>query len=192
MDRQLDKHQRDLSLALRAALVDTDPDDVTSCLTDLDLYALECPMERDGLGFGLSMGVIVAEELGRHAARNDYRGRAAAWDRALVPADRARTRGASGRRAYLLGLATGVHRLAVQRSVRRRQFGTALAERQAVAFPLAAQYAHQEAVRLLVPRGLAERPRRARGNGGGGPWLTRSSTPWRPRPGRCMCTAPSP
>ncbi|MFI9562630.1 acyl-CoA dehydrogenase family protein [Streptomyces rishiriensis] len=52
--------------------------------------------------------------------------------------------------AYLLGLASGAHRLAVQRAATRRQFGRPIGENQAVAFPLAEQFAHLEAVRLLV------------------------------------------
>ncbi|MDF9815301.1 acyl-CoA dehydrogenase family protein [Streptomyces sp. SPB162] len=52
--------------------------------------------------------------------------------------------------AYLLGLAAGAHRLALARVAARRQFGRAIGENQAVAFPLAEQYAHLEAVRLLV------------------------------------------
>jgi alkylation response protein AidB-like acyl-CoA dehydrogenase len=52
--------------------------------------------------------------------------------------------------AYLVGLAAGAHRLAIERAAGRRQFGTAIGERQAVAFPLAEQYAHLEAARLLV------------------------------------------
>ncbi|WP_328767479.1 acyl-CoA dehydrogenase family protein [Streptomyces sp. NBC_00286] len=52
--------------------------------------------------------------------------------------------------AYLLGLASGAHRLAVGRAASRRQFGRGIGENQAVAFPLAEQYAHLEAVRLLV------------------------------------------
>ncbi|MFI9723634.1 acyl-CoA dehydrogenase family protein [Streptomyces sp. NPDC052396] len=152
MDLQLDRHQRDLAMALRAALAGADPDDVGSRLKDLDLYALECPVAQDGLGLGLGMGVIVAEELGRYAARDDYRHRAAERDRATVPAGRVKTRERIRQAAYLLGLATGAHRLAVQRAAQRHQFGTALAQRQAIAFPLAAQYAHQEALCLLVHR----------------------------------------
>lgn len=52
--------------------------------------------------------------------------------------------------AYLVGLAAGAHRLAVERAASRRQFGGTIGERQAVAFPLAEQYAHLEAARLLV------------------------------------------
>ncbi|WP_327432445.1 acyl-CoA dehydrogenase family protein [Streptomyces sp. NBC_01236] len=52
--------------------------------------------------------------------------------------------------AYLLGLAAGAHRLAVGRAAGRRQFGRSIGENQAVAFPLAEQFAHLEAVRLLV------------------------------------------
>ncbi|MFF7755225.1 acyl-CoA dehydrogenase family protein [Streptomyces sp. NPDC007971] len=52
--------------------------------------------------------------------------------------------------AHLLGLACGAHRLAVQRAANRHQFGRPIGENQAVAFPLAEQFAHLEAVRLLV------------------------------------------
>ncbi|MFD4555687.1 acyl-CoA dehydrogenase family protein, partial [Streptomyces sp. NPDC058469] len=52
--------------------------------------------------------------------------------------------------AYLLGLASGAHRLAVRRAAARHQFGRPVAENQAVAFPLAEQFAHMEAARLLT------------------------------------------
>ncbi|WP_030790707.1 acyl-CoA dehydrogenase family protein [Streptomyces sp. NRRL S-920] len=52
--------------------------------------------------------------------------------------------------AHLLGLAAGAHRLAVGRAARRRQFGRSIGENQAVAFPLAEQFAHLEAGRLLI------------------------------------------
>jgi alkylation response protein AidB-like acyl-CoA dehydrogenase len=54
--------------------------------------------------------------------------------------------------AYLLGLAVGAHRLAVLRAARRQQFGQAIGENQAISFPLAEQFAHLEATRLLVHR----------------------------------------
>ncbi|GAA1989538.1 acyl-CoA dehydrogenase family protein [Kitasatospora viridis] len=52
--------------------------------------------------------------------------------------------------AYLLGLAAGAHRLAVARAVTRRQFDRSIGDNQAVAFPLAEQFARLEAARLLV------------------------------------------
>jgi Acyl-CoA dehydrogenase, C-terminal domain len=54
--------------------------------------------------------------------------------------------------AYLLGLAAGAHRLAVLRAAQRRQFGQAIGQNQAISFPLAQQFAHLEAIRLLVHR----------------------------------------
>jgi alkylation response protein AidB-like acyl-CoA dehydrogenase len=68
---------------------------------------------------------------------------------AAVPAPllvRARIRQA----AYLLGLAAGAHRLAISRAASRQQFGRSIGENQAIAFPLAEQFAELEAVRLLV------------------------------------------
>jgi len=153
VDLELTDAQRDLALALRAKLDGVaDPDDVHGCLEELDLYALEVPAGRGGLGFGLGMGVVVCEELGRRAAGDDYRGTARARDEDEGGAERARWRDHTRQAAYLLGLAAGAHRLAVRRALTRRQFGQPLAEHQAIAFPLAAQLAHQEAVRLLVHR----------------------------------------
>jgi alkylation response protein AidB-like acyl-CoA dehydrogenase len=54
--------------------------------------------------------------------------------------------------AYLLGLAAGAHRLAVIRATQRRQFGQTIGENQAISFPLARQFAHLQAIRLLVHR----------------------------------------
>jgi alkylation response protein AidB-like acyl-CoA dehydrogenase len=68
--------------------------------------------------------------------------------RAADPLDRARVRQA----AYLTGLATGAHHLALGRGQQRRQFGAPVGEHQAVAFALARQFAELEAVRLLVYR----------------------------------------
>jgi hypothetical protein len=137
MRLEFDEHERDLARALRAKLAGTDPDDVHGCLAELDVYAIETSLD-----LGLGMSVIVCEELGRHAARDDYRERTGGdrvgdWVRQA---------------AYLLGLAAGAHRLAVYRASRRRQFGQAIADQQAIAFPLAAQFAQLEAVRLLVHR----------------------------------------
>jgi alkylation response protein AidB-like acyl-CoA dehydrogenase len=52
--------------------------------------------------------------------------------------------------AYLVGLAAGAHRLAVGRAANRRQFARSIGENQAVAFPLAEQFARLEGARLLV------------------------------------------
>jgi alkylation response protein AidB-like acyl-CoA dehydrogenase len=54
--------------------------------------------------------------------------------------------------AYLLGLAQGAHGLGCLWVARRRQFGRAIGDNQALAFPLAEQMAHLEAARLLVHR----------------------------------------
>lgn len=52
--------------------------------------------------------------------------------------------------AYLWGLASGAHHMAVRRASTRRQFGRVIGDHQAVAFPLARQYSQLEALRLLV------------------------------------------
>lgn len=52
--------------------------------------------------------------------------------------------------AYLLGLAEGAHELARRWAARREQFGTAIGENQAIAFPLARQKADIEAARMLL------------------------------------------
>jgi alkylation response protein AidB-like acyl-CoA dehydrogenase len=260
MDTELDDDQRALSVALRARLGRVGEDDgrwVDQVLADLSLFSLEIPAWAGGLEFGLRMGVIVCEELGRQAARDGYRASAlladllatgdnalsaeilgkitvgslpvatVGWDAPIrlggpatapvlsgrfrlsaqdgaavlvVPAAgehgrvlaacSADSRGvqvASGRlaesrldgaaaapvrpvmnaagqpdavlvrawirqAAYLLGLAAGAHRLAVIRAARRRQFGTVIADNQAVMFPLARQFAGTQALRLLVHR----------------------------------------
>jgi len=54
--------------------------------------------------------------------------------------------------AYLLGLAAGAHRAAVIRATQRQQFGQAIGQNQAISFPLAQQFAHLQAIRLLVHR----------------------------------------
>jgi alkylation response protein AidB-like acyl-CoA dehydrogenase len=61
--------------------------------------------------------------------------------------------------AYLLGLASGAHVLAVGRATSRRQFGRPIREFQAVGLRLAERAAELEAVRLLVQRAawLADR-----------------------------------
>ncbi|HEY5990774.1 MAG TPA: acyl-CoA dehydrogenase family protein [Streptosporangiaceae bacterium] len=65
---------------------------------------------------------------------------------------RALTRARIRHGAYLLGLGEGAHALSCRWVARRRQFGRALGDYQALAFPLASQLAHAEAVRLLVHR----------------------------------------
>jgi alkylation response protein AidB-like acyl-CoA dehydrogenase len=195
MRLEFDADQRDLARALRAKL-GGEPGSVHECLAGLGLYALEVPPEHGGLGFGLSVAVVVCEELGRHAASDDYRDLALAADlrpdlgagiaagtaevRAAqdgrmtvrmpesavdvviggalrfegnavsAPPPRALTRAWIRQAAYLLGLAAGAHRLAVVRAARRRQFGQPIGEHQAISFPLARQFAHLQAVRLLV------------------------------------------
>lgn len=54
--------------------------------------------------------------------------------------------------AYLLGLASGAHALAVERATSRRQFGRPIREFQAVGLRLAERAAELDAVRLLVQR----------------------------------------
>jgi alkylation response protein AidB-like acyl-CoA dehydrogenase len=54
--------------------------------------------------------------------------------------------------AHLLGLASYAHELAVARSLTRQQFGHPLVQFQGVAFPLAAEAARHQAVRLLIQR----------------------------------------
>lgn len=273
MRLEYDDVQRDLASAIRAGLGPAagpdgtlGPAGVHTCLSGLDLYALELPDAAGGLAFGLGSAVPVCEELGRWAAPDSYRsatlladllrspgpeggdspdpdrreplpgiaagkltaglaagagvvaaatpgGLRLSGDCALpdpppdaafhvVPARHARgtvlaavAAGSPGvtctatrrdgvlrlsleavaplalsapvhdadgtpspllvrarvrQAAYLLGLAAGAHRLAVGRAARRRQFGRGIGENQAVAFPLAEQFAHLEAVRLLV------------------------------------------
>ncbi len=135
-------------------------------LAALDVYTVEVPDDQGGLGLGVGYGVLICAELGRAAVEDDYRttmarrelGTAATgpeWESAL----RVDRIGPSGdvvaatwlrQAAYLLGLGAGAHRLAVARSRSRRQFGTVIGDRQAVAFPLAQAFAHLHAVRLLV------------------------------------------
>lgn len=61
--------------------------------------------------------------------------------------------------AYLLGLASGAHALAVDRATSRRQFGRSIREFQAVGLRLAGRAAELDALRLLVQRAawLADR-----------------------------------
>lgn len=195
MRLEFDADQRDLARALRAKL-GGQPDSVRDCLAGLGVYALEVPPEHGGLGLGLGLAVVVCEELGRHAASDDYRDTALAADlrpdlgaglaagtarvqvahdgrmtvrmpesgdevvigaaprfdgsAAADPPPRILTRAWTRQAAYLLGLAAGAHRLAVVRVARRRQFGQPIGQHQAVSFPLARQFAHLQAVRLLV------------------------------------------
>lgn len=150
---------------LRAELgsMDGDPRDR---LAALGVYTVEVPDDDGGLGLGIEYGVLICAELGRAAIDDDYRatmarrelGTAATepeWEAALrvdridAPDD-VITATWLRQAAYLLGLGAGAHHLAVARSRSRRQFGTAIGERQAVAFPLAQAFAHLSAVRLLV------------------------------------------
>jgi alkylation response protein AidB-like acyl-CoA dehydrogenase len=56
--------------------------------------------------------------------------------------------------SYLMGLAAGAHRLAVGRAWHRIQFGQPVGVQQAIAFPLARQFARLQAARLLVHRAV--------------------------------------
>lgn len=70
-----------------------------------------------------------------------------AW---LPGSDAAPIRGHVRQAAYLWGLASAANQMAVRRASTRRQFGRAIGDHQAVAFPLARQYSQLEALRLLV------------------------------------------
>ncbi len=75
MNRRLElaDHQRDLRAALRVTLRDMDlSSDIRPALADLGLYAMEAPAAVGGLELGLANGVVVCEELGRHARDGDY------------------------------------------------------------------------------------------------------------------------
>ncbi len=150
---------------LRAELgsVDGEPRDR---LAALGVYTVEVPDDEGGLGLGIEYGVLLCAELGRAAIEDDYRatmalrelGHAATepgWESTLRAeridaSDQVVTAIWLRQAAYLLGLGAGAHRLAVARSRTRRQFGTAIGERQSVSFPLAQAFAHLHAVRLLV------------------------------------------
>lgn len=80
--------------------------------------------------------------------------------------------------AYLLGLASGAHRLACQWAANRRQFGTAIGDNQAVAFPIARQWADLAALRALIRRAcrLCDAPLQ-QNDPGQGPAADRSGEP---------------